>query len=85
MLRRVTVLIVALLLALATTGNVVADAPEEQANCVAVLTSHLGNVDAAVHFLQAAAAAQGIPFGQLAQSVAHQHGTLEECLALVTP
>jgi hypothetical protein len=57
-------------------------------NCAAVLTSFFGpqgDVDAAVHILQQAAAAQGMPFGQLARTVAQTEGTLEECVALVEP
>jgi hypothetical protein len=58
-----------------------------ESNCAAVLTAFFGPqgaVDDAVHILQQAAAAQGIPFGQLARTVAQTEGTLDECLALVT-
>lgn len=65
-------------------GGVARAAAAEEANCAAVLTSHFGpegQVDEAVHFLQGVAAQQGMTLGELAQTVAHLEGNLEECLA----
>lgn len=61
---------------------------DPRSNCAAVLTSFFGpqgDVDAAVHILQEGAAEQGIPFGQLARTVAQTEGTLEECQELIEP
>ena|SRR5918997_1005998 len=83
--------LVGLLLLMAAGGRLGTDeaahaAAGPKANCAAVLTSFFGPqalVDDAVHILQQAAAAQGIPFGELARTVAQSRGTLNECLALV--
>ncbi len=59
-------------------------AASPQSNCAAVLTSFFGPqtlVDDAVHTLQQETA--GTPFGELARTVAHTQGTLDDCLALV--
>ena len=82
--RRIAASIGAGLLALASVVSAGADA-SEQANCVATLTSHLGGVAQAVHFLRAAAEASGIPFGQFVEHVAHAHGTVEQCMVIASP
>ena len=67
-------------------GGVAMAAPAEQANCVAVLTSYFGPqglVDDAVYVLQPIAAALGMTFGELAVMLAREHGTVEECFAVL--
>ena len=61
-------------------------APSQPANCVAVLTSFFGpqgQVDNAVHTLQALAAARGMTFGELAGILVREQGTVDECFALL--
>ncbi len=89
--RRLVLVLIALILLAAAGGRAgTADtafaAANPESNCAAVLTSFFGAqgaVDDAVHILQQAAATQGIPFGQLARTVAQSEGTLNQCLALV--
>ena len=67
-------------------GGVALAAPDERGNCLAVLTSTYGpegTVDNAVHDLQAIAAANRIPPGELAAKLAQVHGTVDECFAVL--
>ena len=67
-------------------GGVALAAPDKRANCLAVLTSHYGpqgQVHLAVQILLVIAAARGMPPGELAVLLAGEHGTVDECLAVL--
>ena len=92
MRRMLLALLLVALLSLAAAGGriggdgVAVAAANPQSTCAAVLTSFYGlrgQVDDGVHFLQQAAAAQGITFGELARTIAQTQGTLEQCSALL--
>ena len=72
--------------ALASGGAARGQAAGGGATCVATLTSYYGpqgQVDDAVHTLQALAAQRGLTFGQLAAMLAQHHGTVDQCLAVL--
>jgi hypothetical protein len=58
---------------------------EEEPSCVGVLARVFAADGAAaeVEMLKALADALGLTFGQAVSMVANEHGTLEECLALI--
>lgn len=86
-------LLLVALLSLAAAGGrggdgVAVAAANPESTCAAVLTSFYGprrEVDDAVQFLQQAAAAQGLTFGEVARLVARTQGTLAQCFALLPP
>ena len=87
MVRRVLLLVGALLPAVSLASPTRADANPDQSNCIAVLTSYFGRlqqVDDAAHFLrQYAEEVLGVPFGQLVRAVGSLQGDLEYCLSQV--
>ena len=60
-------------------------AAEEEPSCLGVLAAAgaEGGLNDEVAFFRALAAELGVPYGQLVNAVAQEHGTLQECLALI--